>query len=1091
MNKKAKGLQKLVSLLVFVAMSAQMIPAVSAAPADRPNEPQNSLDEMSELMSSTTYEQYLAVNDSDGAKVAGVDLDKIAAADFDEELTDEGIIVLTDPKGILGGDKDPDGLTKNISEYVLTPDDGKIGWKINIPKSGYYNVSVSYFPFAHLFYNENGEIVGAPTDVELDILAEEKSEKTGVRAADYKPTDLVEGTYVSGNTVSIERIAMIDGKVPFNEARNLAFSRVWKDEKIEATEDNQPDEYGRLFRKDISGNEIRSKKYEDPFWKSQTLKDSNAFYTESFMFYFEEGERVFQLDAAREPMILGEIQLFEEKALPSYADYLKSVSGKKAEEITEEDTITLQAELYTATSDQVIYPASDKTSSITQPHSTEKTLVNVIGGEKWQIAGQWVTYEFDCKKSGFYYIIPRARQSVYAGIFASRSLKINGEYPFEEAKYLQFNYSDDWQTLPLNDYVTHVDPADETSDIAFKFYFEEGEHYTLEFECVLGNLSDKLRQVDDSLTRMNDYYRKILMITGPEPDPYTDYGFTKLIPDVLRGMRQESENLYRVSAELEEIIGEKGQHSVLLDKVAYTLDLMGNDQNKIADNLSILKSYIGSIGTWLLQSRNQPLQVDYISIQGTDLKYPKAEAGFFSSLAFEIGSFIMSFVTDYNTYGAMTDFSKEVEGETVEVWLTTGRDQAQIMREMVDDFTDRTGIAVNYKLVAAGTLLPATLAGIGPDVSTDGDAVSYGVRTAVRNLAEKDENGEYIFPGFDEVRGIGEYEGKGWFNDEAWTHITVYNPDDYENNPAAVYGVPVTQSFSMLFYRKDIFVELGLQVPETWDEIYDIIRVLSDNNMSMGFSQAMTQILMYQKGEPWFRGDGDIRSVGYATNLDSNISLDAFKQMCELFTMYGQPVSYDFANRFRTGEMPIGIADYSLCNQLLCFAPEIKGLWEFVRLPGTYREDGSFSAVSPTSISAIMIMSDAENPQNAWEYIKWWTDTEAQERFGKEQVAIMGAAAKYNTANIEALKGQPWSSQEKINLEEQFDQLMGTPMTPGNYIVGRYTNFAFLDVYDKGDAANEAMLYYIDEINKEITRKRDEYDFLTEDELLEMGLITE
>ena len=254
---------------------------------------------------------------------------------------------------------------------------------------------------------------------------------------------------------------------------------------------------------------------------------------------------------------------------------------------------------------------------------------------------------------------------------------------------------------------------------------------------------------------------------------------------------------------------------------------------------------------------------------------------------------------------------------------------------------------------------------------------------------------------------------------------------------------------------------------------------------------------MYQKNEPYYKGDENlseeenIETVGFATNLDSNVALDAFQEMCNLFTRYSQPVTYDFANRFRTGEMPIGIADYSLCNQLLCFAPEIKGLWEFVRLPGSFDSEGNFSAVSPTSVTAIMIMSDAKNDQNAWEYIKWWAGDEAQERFGKEQVAIMGSAAKYNTANRDALLGQPWSAQERDNLVQQFDSLKGTPMTPGNYIIARYTNFAFLDVYDDGDAPSEAMLYYIDEINKEITRKRDEYDFPTQEELLAEGRIDE
>lgn len=1081
MNMKAKGFKRIVSLLIATMMALQTVPAIFAAGTTETsvkgsNVPQNSLDEMADLLTSTNYEEYLLLCDAEGAQKANASSDPIAAANFDPSLTDAEVVVLKDPDGKLLGDVyDPDGHAEGLNEYLLTPDDGKVGYTVTVPKTGYYNVRLTYFPFSHICYDENGVITAVPTEAEYKA----NPEKFDV----YNVAE--------GNTVAIERVIIFDGEVPFKEARNISLSRVWHDQQALDVNGNviEPDEMGRAFRLDIAGNEIRSKKFEAPSWREETLRDSSAFYNDSFMFYLEEGTHTLQIDAAREPVIFGEIQIFTEEKLPTYEQYLKSVAGKPVEEITAEDTIKIQAETPVATSDQVIYPVSDKTSSITEPSSTSKTLVNTIGGDKWQIAGQWISYEFDCEKSGFYYIVPRAKQALLSGMFSSRSVKINGEYPFEEAKYLQFNFSEDWQTKPLNDFTTHSDPADDKSPIGFKFYFEAGKHYTLEFECVLGNLSDKLRQVDDSLTRMNDYYRQILMITGPEPDAFTDYEFTKLIPDVLRGMRKEAENLYQVCSDLEEIIGEKGEHSVLLDKVAYTLEIMGNDQTKIADNLSVLKSYIGSIGTWLLSSRNQPLLVDYISIQGTDVKLPKAESNFFKTLGFEIGSFFMSFFTDYNTYGAMIDFSEGYEGESVEVWLTTGRDQAQIMREMVDDFTAETGIAVNYKLVAAGTLLPAELAGIGPDVSTDADPTGFGVRTAVKNLAEKDENGNYIYEGFDEIRGIGEYEGKGWFSDEAWTGLAVYNPDDAERNPEAVYGVPVTQAFNMIFYRKDIFVELGLEVPETWDDIYQIMRVLSDNNMEMGLSQQMTQILMYQKNEPYYKGDGDIRAVGYATNLDSNIALDAFQQMCELFTMYGQPVAYDFSNRFRTGEMPIGIQDYSLCNQLLCFAPEIKGLWEFVRLPGCYDSEGNYNAVSPTTVGAIMIMSGAKHDQNAWEYIKWWVGEEAQERFGKEQVAIMGSAAKYNTANIKALNGQPWSAQEKINLNDQFQSLKGTPMTPGNYILARYTNFAFLDVYDKGDSPSEAMLYYIDEINKELTRKRDEYDFPTKDELIADGII--
>ena len=321
---------------------------------------------------------------------------------------------------------------------------------------------------------------------------------------------------------------------------------------------------------------------------------------------------------------------------------------------------------------------------------------------------------------------------------------------------------------------------------------------------------------------------------------------------------------------------------------------------------------------------------------------------------------------------------------------------------------------------------------------------------------------------------------------ETLVPLTIFDPD--QPNPhtgemgyEVVYGLPSTLSFPMLFYRKDVFVDLGLEVPETWDDIYDVIRALSENNLEIGLSQALTQIFMYQQNIPWFQGD-TVDTVGIRTNLCTNESLAAFQKMTDFFTMYGQPVAYDFANRFRTGEMPIAIQDYMLYNQLTVFAPEISGLWEFVQLPGIEDENGVINHASPASVSAIMMMSDATQPEKAWKFMKWWVSEETQSRFGNEQVAIMGTAAKYNTANMKALESQPWTAQELRNLRQQSQSLMGTPMSPGNYIVSRYTNFAFYDVYDDGMTASEAMLQYEDDINNELTRKRAEYNFKTAEE---------
>lgn len=54
--------------------------------------------------------------------------------------------------------------------------------------------------------------------------------------------------------------------------------------------------------------------------------------------------------------------------------------------------------------------------------------------------------------------------------------------------------------------------------------------------------------------------------------------------------------------------------------------------------------------------------------------------------------------------------------------------------------------------------------------------------------------------------------------------------------------------------------------------------------------------------------------------LDSEISMDAFKRWTQFYTNYKFPLKADFPNRFRTGEMPIGIADYTTYNMLTVMA---------------------------------------------------------------------------------------------------------------------------------------------------------------------------
>jgi len=255
-----------------------------------------------------------------------------------------------------------------------------------------------------------------------------------------------------------------------------------------------------------------------------------------------------------------------------------------------------------------------------------------------------------------------------------------------------------------------------------------------------------------------------------------------------------------------------------------------------------------------------------------------------------------------------------------------------------------------------------------------------------------------------------------------------------------------------------------------------MVPVLQFNNMEVALPNDYS-LFMYQMG-------GDLwADKGMRINLDSNVSLEAFEDMCNMFTQYSLPYSYSFANRFKTGEMPIGIQNYTAYNQMILFATEIAGLWEMVPVPGIEDAEGNINNVSTAGVGSIVLMDGCRYLEESWDFMDWWVGKEFQVDYSNELVAIMGPAAKNATANREALEELPWSSAEYYNLDLQMNNLIANYSYPGSYIIGRYTNFAFLDAYNDLLDPVDSLLNYINTINKEITRKRKEFDY----ETLEVG----
>ena len=112
--------------------------------------------------------------------------------------------------------------------------------------------------------------------------------------------------------------------------------------------------------------------------------------------------------------------------------------------------------------------------------------------------------------------------------------------------------------------------------------------------------------------------------------------------------------------------------------------------------------------------------------------------------------------------------------------------------------------------------MTAVVAGRGPDVvlSVAADQpVNYALRNSVEDITQ--------FSDYQEV-------------------LANYTPSSYTQYTldGHIYAVPETQTFNVLFYRKDILEQLELEVPNTWQELIEMLPTIQGNNMSIGIPSA-------------------------------------------------------------------------------------------------------------------------------------------------------------------------------------------------------------------------------------------------------------
>lgn len=847
---------------------------------------------------------------------------------------------------------------------------------------------------------------------------------------------------LEGKRATIQRDVQVNGVYQFNEAKRIIFTRTWRDA-------NKPGQ-------DNMGNDTRPGQEEVHVWRTSYFMDQHRTYTEPFLFYLEEGVNRIEMRAIREPMAVAAIHILSTNEIPSYAE-VKAGYEAAGYKPVENALVKFQAEYAYLKADPTLRMEFGWDPEV-EPAAKSNYRLNQFGGHRWRNNGNWVQWKFTVPEDGLYKLGFKALQNNTDRLPVLRSITIDGEFPSAEWQEVRFDFDRNWKIF---------EPTTDDGE-PMLVYLTKGEHI-IEMTPVVGPLHRTLNVLQSAGVTMGKISRMITMITGPEPDPNFDWQIHRTLPDLLPSLSALAQELRGEEAFVQEYVGFSPRLVDQLNMTASVLENMISRPDSIPHRLQEFATQQTSLASWVLRLQEAPLALDYFLVASPDTVFPEVKATTVQRLRSSVESFLMSFTTDYTGLGSQyaTEDSatgEVVEGPIIEVWVGRGREWAMIIKEMVEeDFTPKTGIHVNMNVIPAGqvdigsqlsVVLLAAATGTAPDVTIGSNAtlpVEFAIRNGVVNLNQ--------FPDYHEVAQR--------FRPGALIPYKFTNSEGVEGD----FALPETQGFSMLFYRIDLLAQVGLTPPETWQEAIQMLPTLQQFNMNFYYPStpaAFTPIL-FQHGGNHYTDDG------YFSALDTPEAMQAFDMWTSLFSQYRVPMEASFYNRMRDGELPIGVADYFTYVQLGTTAPELTGWWEMRPMPGIRQADGTIDRSTGGAADVAVIFESSDMKEEAWEFLKWWTSADIQERYGRELEALLGVEARWNTANVEALMNMPWPIKDIAAINEQWLWFKEMPVVLGGYYTTRHIENAWNRVVLQGQHIREALEIAVKDINRELRKKQEEF----------------
>ena len=827
----------------------------------------------------------------------------------------------------------------------------------------------------------------------------------------------------------IEFSMMVDGDYPFYEARNLSFETTW-------TQDSQ-------VSIDRYGNEIVTLPDKLIQWENKDLSDSSYRYSQPLRVELAEGVHQVDILVSEGNFLLGNLFLRKPEDVPEYT------GSQKAEG---EELITIQGENFYQRNDSSIHAAGEYDSAL-YPLSATETVLNTVDSASFKTAGQSITWSFHVEKPGYYYLAMNYKQSDKNEFPVFLDWKIDGKIPNTEFQDWQAEYTTKYRTATLQD----------SDGNNLSVYLEEGTH-TVSITISTENLHYVLEQVDEIMNGINDLSLEVTKVAGTNKDKYRDLQLTRYIPDVKTRIYGWVDRLYELAEIGTQFVDEDDPEDVAafayLIIAAKQLKTLGDDPNELIYRVDELSTSQNSINTQIANFidliNDNNLSIDRIYVYQEDAKLPK-KMNIFQSMWLSVRRFANSF------FGTSYSASNTDESH-LQVWVNRPRQYVEIMQKMIDDeFTPQTGIEVDLSLMTdANKLVLANASGDTPDIAT---GINYsipfelGIRGALVDLTKFD-NFEDVFRRYSDGLLVSSVIGDG------------------------LYSLPETMNFYVMFYRSDILEKLGLEAPETLEELIAMLPDLQMRGLNVYYPTAsMLAMRNFHGTTPLiFQYGGSLYGeTALDLTVNDETSIEGITALTELFTIYDLPVDIpNFYQHFRNGDLPIGIADFNSYNLILNAAPEIANAWEIALIPGLVDEETGeiLRYCSGGAESTVMFRSDDEREQQAWEFMDWWSSTDVQAEFGQMLQIMYGDEYIWPTANLEAFSNLPYPTVHKDIIVEQASNILEAPRLLGSYMMERELSNAFNDIVVQGDTLRSRIDQLVKVVDRETERKLEEFGYI-------------